>query len=194
MRIKRLTYIGDPILSLDEAKSYLNREGFAGDDNDITRLIKAAQGMLEAKTSLFIQKGTGEGYAGGWYDQAGGCHEFGRLPILSIDKVEYKAEDTTDYTVLGEANYELDDTHLIPMLAYVGDVDLPNLATDQIKQVKVGVTIGHEAADNTIEDLKQMVAWLVVKMYVYRDDPPEKLETAVNKWLCTRIVPNVGGI
>jgi uncharacterized phiE125 gp8 family phage protein len=192
--MKRISNIGDPILSLDEAKSYLNREGYDGDDADITRLIHAAQLMLEGKTGLFIQKGLAEGYVNYWTDEMGCALEFGRVPIQSIDKVSYIADGDTAYTELDADKYAFDDSETIPKLTFWTEVDLPDLETNAVKRIKIEATVGYEPASIDLPDLQQMVVWLVVQMYVYRDNPVSDLNNAVDKWLCTRKVPNAGGV
>lgn len=105
-------------------------------------------------------------------------------PVLSIEKVEYMAAGSTEYTELDASAYVLDKYAAPPRVKILEPSNLPELNTDHPEAVKVTFFSGYLVQEEATTEAelqaavpatyKQAVALMAAHWYLYRADYAKK--------------------
>lgn len=157
---KVVSIIDTPVITVDEAKTYL-RVDHDDEDHLIATLISAAMGAVERYTGRRLQRATIQE----------DVHKFERRillrwPVFTLDSVEYIPSGSQTYT--STDIYKVYDTSESRYVYQVPDTTFPSASAD-VYPVRITYKTGYEAG-NVPDQLKQTMYLLLGRMYESRAD------------------------
>lgn len=177
---------GTPLLSLIEAKNYLNVDvSFTLDDALIESLIVSARDLIESTVRVVLEAGTWRKRRYGLVEyDSDGCPydtlELGIRPVRSITSITYK-DELGSVVALDTALYHLDYTYPEPRIRYVDVSALPEI--DKSHYVKIEMEVGPEADEDVNAFFGQAMRYLVTQFYSERDNPTASKQRIVERYL-----------
>ncbi|MCD6433703.1 MAG: phage head-tail connector protein [Sulfurimonas sp.] len=169
-------------VTLLEAKAHLRILDDSHDDY-ITTLVDAATVQAEEITSRSFLESTNEFYLSDYV----GNFELPKSPLIAVDEIGYIPYGKSDYVVLSNTLYEVDDVSEPPRVRFFEGLHVADL----YKAIKVTYRSGYSNADAVPKPIKQWILIRVATMFENREEivvgvSVNKIENDYNDFLISK--------